>query len=119
MNKRYLVIFSGIHETVDLFKSRMSGLGVSSIIVEKIIRKAPVILKAGMAYEQAKKYADAVQKTGGIVEIQEHGFIKDQCKDESYLNIEPLENFTMCPQCGYKQHKKEVCVKCGFSLKEA
>lgn len=116
MNRHYAVIFSGTHETADLFKTRMSGLGISSTIVDRIIQKAPVILKAGMSYERAKKYADAVHKAGGLVEIREYGMIKKQGKEESDLHIEPLEKFTMCPQCGYKQRKKEACVKCGFRL---
>jgi hypothetical protein len=118
MNKRYLVIFSGIHETMDLFRTRMSGLGVSPAIAEEMIRKAPVILKAGMTHERAKKYADAVRKAGGSVEIREYGLIEDQRKDAGPFPIEPLENFTRCPQCGHKQHKKKVCVKCGFRLGE-
>ena len=118
MNKRYLVVFSGFNETKDLFTSRMSGLGVSTAILEEIIEKSPVIMKSGMLYEEAKRYADAVRKAGGIVEIREQTLIKAQDKEERSLDIEPLENFTMCPQCGYKQHKKEVCVKCGFILKK-
>lgn len=118
MNSHYAVIFSGIHETADLFKTRMSGLGIPAAMVDRIIRKAPVILKAGMAYEAAKRYADAVRKAGGLVEIREYGMIEKREEAEGVFHIEPLENFTMCPQCGHKQRKKEACVKCGFPLEE-
>ncbi len=32
------------------------------------------------------------------------------------ISIIPFKDFTMCPECGLKQQKSEVCVKCGFRL---
>ena len=117
MGKRYRVVFLGLFKAEDYFKDGMSRLGVSPATVERIIEKAPVILKEDMPIGIARRYADAVMQAGGNVNIQEHGFVEDDLeKKTGSLKIEPLESFTMCPQCGHKQLKAEQCVKCGFIL---
>jgi len=116
MNKRYRVVFLGLITSEDNFKDGMSRLGVPPATVEGIIKKAPVILKEDMPIGTARKYADAVQWAGGNVNIQEHGFFEQDLEKTGSLKIEPLESFTMCPQCGHKQIKTEHCVKCGFTI---
>jgi len=116
MNKRYRVVFLGLITSEDNFKDRMSRLGVPSATTEGIIKKAPVILKQDMPIGMARRYADAVQWAGGNVNIQEHGFFEQDLEKTSSLKIEPLESFTMCPQCGHKQIKTEHCVKCGSTI---
>ena len=96
----------------------MSKLGVSSAIIEQIINKAPVILKEDMTLGYSKRYADAIQHAGGRVNIQEHTLFEEKKDTRDSLNIEPLENFTMCPECGHKQLKVEACEKCGFLYKD-
>jgi hypothetical protein len=118
MSKRYFVIFSGLDKQEEYFREGMSRLGVSSDNVERIIHKAPVILKAGMQLAQAKRYATAVQEAGGRVGIREYELTGDKEGDESLFYIEPMENFIMCPQCGHKQLKRADCVKCGFIFKD-
>ena len=71
-----------------------------------------------MSLGYAKKYADAIQNAGGRVKIQNHGLFNETVKGDRSLNIKPLENFVMCPQCGHKQLKTEACVKCAFVLNE-
>ena len=46
--------------------------------------------------------------------IKEHGVFDEPEHNDRSVNIAPLENFIMCPQCGYKQLKDQACVKCGM-----
>lgn len=113
MSKRYRVIFLGLLKTEEFFKEKMSMLGVSPEVSEEIINKAPVILKEDTSLEYLTKYAKAVSNAGGKVDIRS---CKTAKSDDANVNIEPLKNFTLCPQCGYKQLKKKLCEKCGFSF---
>jgi hypothetical protein len=116
MNKKYRVVFLGLIEREEDFTSRMSRLGVSSEAVQQIIQRAPIVLKRNMTLGDAREYADAIQYAGGRVNIQEHGFFEKPDRINRLFDIKPLENFTMCPRCGYKQLKEKACVKCGFLL---
>ena len=119
MEKRYKVVFLGLVKTEDYFKEGMSRLGMSPTEVERIIIDAPVILKEDMTIGIARRYADDIMQAGGKVNIEEYGFFKDDPEKKTRpLKFEPLESFTMCPQCGHKQLKAEQCVKCGFVLSE-
>ena len=118
MDKRYQVIFLDLLYREDFFKKAMTGLGISPSISERIIRKAPVVLKADMSFDYASRYADAVRKAGGRVRIQECVGLKNSGGGSRALRIEPLKNFTMCPHCGHKQLKAEACVRCGSILKD-
>ena len=94
----------------------MSRLGVSADVGARIVRKAPVILKGEMTLGEARQYADAVQVAGGRVQIQNSGIFEEPSRGNSSFDIPPLEHFTMCPECGYKQMKAGACVKCGFQF---
>jgi len=119
MEKRYKVVFLGLVKTEDDFKEGMSRQGISPTEVEKMITEAPVILKEDMTIGIARRYADDIMQAGGKVNIEEYGFIEDDPeKKTGSLKIEPLESFTMCPQCGHKQLKAEQCVKCGLTLSD-
>lgn len=119
MNKLYKVVFFGLNSSEDNFKNGMSRLGVTLDKAELIIKKAPVILKGDMRLRDAKRYADAVHQAGGRVKIHAHGLFTDDEVTVTASNIEPLENFIMCPQCGHKQLKRETCVRCGLILNES
>ena len=116
MVKKYRVVFQGLTASEKDFEQGMSCLGVSPAVVEQIISKAPVILKGGMPMEDARRYAEAVQFAGGRVNIQEHEMSEDNKHTGGAIHIRPLEDFIMCPQCGYKQLKTETCEKCGLSF---
>jgi len=119
MEKRYKVVFLGLVKTEDYFKEWMSRLGMSPAEVERIIMEAPVILKEDMTIGIARRYADDIMQAGGKVNIEENGFFEDNSeKKTGSLRFEPLESFTMCPRCGYKQLKSEQCCKCGLTLTE-
>ena len=96
----------------------MSRLGVPEDMVEQIISKAPVILKENLPPDYAKQYAEAVNRAGGKVDIQECDIFDATEQVEVSLRIEPLKNFIMCPQCGHKQLKTDVCRRCNLVLEE-
>ena len=118
MHKRYRVIFLGLIESEEHFKQRMSPLGATHDIVEIMLQKAPVILKGGMTLSDARRYAEAIQHAGGRVRIQEDGEFEEPVQEKSFINIQPLANFTMCPECGLKQLKSDQCARCGFQFNQ-
>ena len=111
--KKYRIIFLGLLEGMQVFKDRMSALGVPSSTVDEILQKAPVVLKAELSLADARQYAEAVQLAGGRVSIREQGLFEEPERHHKSIDIKPFEYFTMCPECGYKQPKREACVKCG------
>jgi ribosomal protein L32 len=114
VDKKYRIVFLGPLKGPEKFGQGMSRLGVGLTAVEEMIQKAPVVLKGSMTLREARAYADAVQEAGGRVNIQEHGFFDEPPKLRHDVEIRPLEEFTECPECGFKQLKGKTCVKCGF-----
>lgn len=114
MSKKYRVLFLGLSENEKDFKVRMNRLGASPEIIDIIIKKAPIILKEGLALGHSRRYANAVREAGGLAEIQGYESVEDPV--DCSMTIAPFKDFTMCPECGFKQHKKEFCEKCGFRL---
>ena len=117
MEKKYRVLFHGLMEAdEDLFKAGMVRLGAPPGVVEKMLRKTPVVLKGDMTLGDARRYADAVQGAGGRVTIKDHGYFEESKRMNRSTPIASFQQFTMCPECGLKQPKGEKCVKCGFDL---
>ena len=114
MDKKYRIVLLGLLKGPEEFEQGMSGLGAGFAAIEEIIQKVPVVLKGGMTLREARAYADAVQEAGGRVNIQEHGFFEESRQLRNEVEIKPLEKFTACPECGFKQLKGGACVKCGF-----
>jgi hypothetical protein len=114
MTKKYRVLFYGLSGDEEDFRSCMAHLGAPPEAVDKMITKAPVILKEGLTSAFSARYADAVRKAGGMVEVQEHGYLEESMNHT--ISIASFKDFTMCPECGLKQQKRETCVKCGFRL---
>ena len=116
MKKKYRILFLGLSINKEGFKVQMAHLGVSPETVDIIIEKAPVILKEGLDSKSSTLYADAVRDAGGIVEIQEDDSAEKIVTHS--IAIAPFNDFTMCPECGLKQHKREVCIRCGFRFRK-
>jgi hypothetical protein len=112
--KKYRVIFQGLIGDKEVFKARMVRLGAPIETVNEIIRKAPVVLKTDLTLGASRRYADAVQDAGGKVTIQENGHFKESKHVDHFVSIASFQAFTMCPECGFKQPKNEICAKCGF-----
>ncbi len=116
MEKKYRIVFLGLRENLAEFKESMFGLGVSADVVDRFVNKAPVVLKGNMTLGEAREYAEAVQRAGGRVNIQESGFFEKSFSRDKSPEIKPLGKFTMCPECGFKQLKAAFCDRCGFPL---
>jgi hypothetical protein len=114
MAKRYRVIFYGLSGNKEQFKDRMVNLNARPDLVDKIINRAPVILKEGLSLEISMRYASAVQRAGGKVEIQEYEQHKNPVARK--ISVAPFNDFTMCPECGKKQLKRQSCIRCGCIL---
>jgi len=114
VTKKYRVVFLGLVGNEEAFKAKMSEMGLSTPGVETLIGKAPLILKGDMTLREARQYADAVLLAGGRVHIQEHGLFEEPEEVSKSFHIKPLEDFMMCPRCGYKQLRESACVKCGY-----
>lgn len=113
MNKVYRVVFTGLHQAEDFFRNRISMLGVSPETVDEMLRKAPVVLKEAESLEYIKKYAKAITSAGGNVNIAACNPVKHV---ETGPTIPGMSSFTQCPQCGHRQPKKNMCVRCGHVL---
>ena len=118
MNKKYRVLFHGLIEDKTVFKTKMTRLGAPSGTVDRIIREAPIILKRDLTLGGARQYADVVQDAGGIVTIQENGYFEESKSIDSSNSFVSFKDITMCPECGFKQPKGEICERCGFKLKD-
>jgi hypothetical protein len=116
VEKKYRVVFLGLSNGVEDFTAGMLSLGVPVPLVEEMVRKAPVVMKAGMSLARARKYAEAVQIAGGKVNIQDDGLAEVPSRSRRHAEIKPFESFTRCPECGHMQPRGESCVKCGRSF---
>lgn len=117
MIKKYRVVFLGLLEGKEGVKRKMSKLGVPGETVEELNTKAPIVIKRDTTLKEARQYADRLQHAGCRVVIRECGYFEESRPVSGLSPITPLQDFTMCPECGYKQVKGKTCVKCGFRLR--
>ena len=115
MAQRFRVVFVGVKEGPELFEDRMVQLGVRLDMVRKLIQRAPVVMKENLSLEEARPYAKAVEDAGGLVRIQtyEHHCAPANPKNDGNV-IVSFDAFTMCPECGFKQPKTDICIKCRY-----
>jgi len=116
MTKQYRVVFLGFKDDADAFRDNMAELGVPYDTLDKYIRKAPIVLKRDLDLADARKYADAIINAGGLVNIQETGEFPDTPSTADNRPNAPDPDFVLCPNCGFKQQRKDRCVRCGFDL---
>jgi hypothetical protein len=116
MDKTYKVIFSGLLKEAEYFKGQMLKLGVSENVSNGIIKKAPVILKQGLSLKHAETYADAIIRAGGKAVLQVEKFPEGNHEKVTSSRVISLKNFTMCPQCGFKQLKTGTCIRCSLKF---
>ena len=115
MAKKYRITLFDIKTEEDIFRQNMAKLGVSGSTLDKYIKKVPVVLKRDLSLEEARKYAEAIIDAGGFVNIQDTGEFPDTFSVEQNPIPSP-EDFILCPNCGFKQKKRDCCVRCGFDL---
>lgn len=113
--KTFCLILLGLLETPDVVSQRVIRLGLLSDDIERMAARAPFTFKRGLTLKEAREWADAFQFAGARVTVREEGTIIDRRRGRKSL-IQPLESFTMCPQCGHKQLKAETCSRCGSAL---
>ncbi|MFC1884228.1 hypothetical protein ACFL2O_05615 [Thermodesulfobacteriota bacterium] len=113
-----MVVFFGLTVEREVFHERMSRMGVDPIQIDEIIKRAPIIMKDEMDSYAARRYADAVQDAGGRAVIRENGSIDEQRITGKPVAIASFEDFTMCPHCGHKQPKGNICEKCHSKMAE-
>lgn len=118
MSRKFRVLFKGLTVTQEAFKNEMTRLGAPPDKVDIMLERAPVVLKDGMAGDEAKRYADAVQKAGGRVAVHDYDDADTTTAAQKPLFIAGFENFTVCPECGLEQKKGDRCIRCGFPFKE-
>ncbi len=116
MEKRYLCIFRGVNGDEARFKEEMHRFGLSEEFLDRLMARAPVVVKRGVQLKEARKYFDILQDAGGIVSIVENGVSTEEGKRRGVTRIAPFEAFVMCPECGFKQPASTRCVKCGRRL---
>lgn len=116
MTRKYRLIFLGLNDNPETFTKVMSNFGVSEETAKELILKAPVIIKKDISLRKARKYADAIQLAGGSITIKEDGWANESDQLVPSISAVSFNQFTMCPECGLKQPKKDSCVKCGFSF---
>ena len=116
MGKKYRVVFHGLVGEEQAFKEQMARLGVQLDALTRMLSNAPIIMKGELSLGAARRYADAVQQAGGKVRIEESGSFDDSRRINRSVHIASFKEFTMCPECGFKQQKGETCIKCGFQF---
>ncbi|MBN1103704.1 MAG: ferrous iron transport protein A [Deltaproteobacteria bacterium] len=116
MVKKYRITFLGLQQDLDEFRERMFDLGFAPGAVERIVQNAPVVLRKDMTLGDARQVADAIQVAGGKVSIQDDGLSEEPVRIGPSMDVKPFEYFTMCPECGHKQPRSQVCVRCGRPL---
>jgi hypothetical protein len=117
MARRYRIVFLGLTESEPQFMTGMSSrFGVTRRTVKHILKHAPMVLKKHLTLGEAREYADALQRAGGKVHIQEHGESEEPERERACAEIRPFGDFTVCPECGFTQLKAESCAKCGVVL---
>jgi hypothetical protein len=114
MAKKYRIALFGLRADKESFRKNMTRLGVSNATLDKYIERAPVVLKRDLTLKDARKYAEAIINAGGLVNIQETGEFPHKSSIEK--RILPAEDFVLCPNCGFRQKRKDFCVRCGFDL---
>lgn len=119
MPKRYCVIFQGLMSDQERFRHRMAALGASPDVLERMMSRAPLVVKEDLTLEQAKRYSDLIRGAGGKVAIYDRGWGERHAHRLSHpWAVAHFEKFTPCPRCGLKHLKGETCPRCGLMISE-
>jgi len=103
---RFEVVTRGIADGVSTsqVKERLKKLIKSkNVNLDRIIDKGELVVKRDLDLETANKYKSAFQRAGILCEIRRRD--------------EPLETM-ICPKCGFRQPKEEVCIRCGIVIEK-
>ncbi len=116
MAKKYRVVLFGIRLDREIFRQNMARLGVSDSALDKYMKKVPAVLKRDLSLADARRYAETIINAGGLVNIQETGEFPETESPAETINTSSSQDLAICPNCGFKQKKEDLCGRCGWSL---
>lgn len=116
MAKKYRVVLLGIRLDREIFRQNMARLGVPDSALDKYMKKVPAVLKRDLSLADARRYAETIINAGGLVNIQETGEFPETESPAETINRSSSQDLAICPNCGFKQKKEDLCGRCGWSL---
>jgi hypothetical protein len=115
MTKRYCIIFQGVLAGHERFRQRMEALGATQEVIERMMSRAPLVVKDELTLGEARRYSDLIREAGGRVAIYDRGWGEGPVPRMGHpWSVAHLDKFTPCPRCGLKHLKVESCPRCGF-----
>jgi hypothetical protein len=119
MTKRYCIIFQGLLAGHEQFRQRMAALGASPDVLERMMSRAPLVVKDDLTLGQARRYSELIREAGGKVAIYDRGWgERFEYRMGHPWTVAHFEKFTPCPRCGLKHLKGETCPRCGLMMSE-
>jgi len=119
MTKRYCVIFQGVLDGHERFRQRMTALGTTPDVLERMMSRAPLVVKGDLTLGQARRYSELIREAGGKVAIYDRGWADGlEHRMRQPWAVAHFERFTPCPRCGLKHLKGEICPRCGLMVSE-
>ena len=118
MTKAYSVVFDGLNVPKSDFYMIMGNLGVDKDEINYLNQPTPVVVKDGISLKEARYYADIIMAAGGRVSIIEAWEIKEKHSEDNHSPVIPssFSDFVICPECGFKQYKNILCIRCGYNF---
>lgn len=119
MDKRYCVIFQGVLTGHERFRQRMEDLGTSPDVLDRMMSRAPLVIKNDLTLGQAQRYSELIRGAGGKVAIYDRGWgARLERRSGHSWEVKHLEKYSPCPRCGLKHLKGESCPRCGLMTNE-
>jgi len=119
MTKRYCIIFQGVLAAHERFRQRMAALGAAPDVLERMMSRAPLVVKDDLTLGQARRYSELIREAGGKVAIYDRGWgERPEHRMGHPWAVAHFERFTPCPRCGLKHLKEETCPRCGLMMSE-
>jgi len=119
MTKRYCIIFQGVLAGHERFRQRMAALGASADVLDRMMSRAPLVVKDELTLGQARKYSELIREAGGKVAIYDRGWGEHlEHRMGHPWAVTHFERFTPCSRCGLKHLKGETCPRCGLMVGE-
>ena len=115
---KYKIVFNGSivpRHDVERVKNNLAALfGSPASALDSLFEDRLVIIKKGLALEEADRYREAVERVGGYCIIER----MDEPAQASVVNLNTRVEKMVCPKCHTVQPKKPVCSSCGIIVEE-
>ena len=118
MTKTYRVIFDGLNVPRSDFCLVMDKLGRNKDEINYLDQSTPVVIKNGISLKDARHYADVIMAAGGRISIIEDWEIntKHSVNTRNFKISSSFSDFVICPECGFKQYKNTLCIRCDYKF---